>query len=242
MDAQLRAQLDEVIEALRDEGPQQAESWSPIRTPSELFDFEHGLQALLNRLQAGMVGAVLEPIHRDREFVTTCQPQARRQCGVLNAGGRDVWVLTLGGQHVHLKTPYAKLPKNATQGGRSEQQHRHGTGISPVLWRLGIVRRTTPRFLAEVNRSMADGPSGADAVEQLTSREIRLNEVPLWQHVKDCASMALWHRQRAMAHLAHATVLEPAPRAGKRVVVALAGGGLRLRSNNIGAEQTPTRK
>jgi hypothetical protein len=103
MDAQLRAQLDEVIEALRAEVHQQAESWSTIRTPSELFDFEQGLQAVLNRLQAGIVGAVLKAIHRDREFVYDCQHQARRQCGVLNAGWRDVWVLTLGGQHVHLK-------------------------------------------------------------------------------------------------------------------------------------------
>jgi hypothetical protein len=52
MDAQLRAQLDEVLEALRDELHQQAESWSTIRTPSELFDFEHGLQAVLNHLQS----------------------------------------------------------------------------------------------------------------------------------------------------------------------------------------------
>jgi DNA polymerase III epsilon subunit-like protein len=89
---------------------------------------------------------------------------------------------------------------------------------------------------------MADGPSGADAVERLTSREIRLNEVRLWQHVKDFASITLWQRQMAIAHLEHATVIEPAPLTGKRVVVALDGGRLRLRINKIGAEQAPTRK
>ena len=40
MDAQLHAKLDEVIEKLRDELHQQAEYWSTIRAPSELFDFE----------------------------------------------------------------------------------------------------------------------------------------------------------------------------------------------------------
>jgi hypothetical protein len=70
MDAQRRAQLDEVIEALRDELHQQAESWSTIRTPSELFDFEQSLQAVLNRLQAGIVGAVLEAIHREIESLS----------------------------------------------------------------------------------------------------------------------------------------------------------------------------
>jgi len=103
MDAPLHAQLDEVIEALRDEVHQQAECWSTIRTPSALFDFEQGLQAVLNKSHTGIVGAVLEAIHRDRNFVTACQNQSRLQGGVYSDGWRDVWVLTLGGQHVHLR-------------------------------------------------------------------------------------------------------------------------------------------
>ena len=128
MDVHLHAKLDDVIEALRDELHQQAESWSTIRTPSALFDFEQGLQAVLNRLQTGIVGAVLEAIHRDRDFVTACQHQSRLQCGVYSDGWRDVWVRTLGGQHVHLKTPYAKLPKERGQGRptKTTTPTRHG--------------------------------------------------------------------------------------------------------------------
>src|SRR5215475_6845992 len=131
MDAQLHAQLDEVVEALRHELHQKAPCWNQIRTPSELFDFEQGLQAVLNSLQAGIVGAVLEAIHRDRDFVTACQNQSRLQGGVYSDGWRDVWVSTLGGQHVHLKTPYAKLPKESGQGHLRKQRHQHGTGIYP---------------------------------------------------------------------------------------------------------------
>src|SRR2546428_1391240 len=108
MDVHLYTQINDVVEAFRAEVHQQAEYWSTIRTPSELFDFGQGLQAVLNSLQAGIVGTVLEAIHRDREFVTNCQHQARRQCGVLSAGWCDVRVLTLSGQHVQLKTPYAQ--------------------------------------------------------------------------------------------------------------------------------------
>src|SRR5262249_36507358 len=111
MDAHLHAKLDEVIEALRDELHQQAEYWSKIRTPAALFDFEQGLQAVLNRLQTGIVGAVLEAIHRDHDFVRACQNQSRLQRGVYSDGWHDVRVHTLGGHFVHLKTPYAKLPK-----------------------------------------------------------------------------------------------------------------------------------
>src|SRR5215471_46907 len=242
MDAQLHAKLDEVIKELRDEVHQQAEYWSTIRTPSELFDFEQGLQAVLNKLHTGIVGAVLEAIHRDRDFVTACQHQSRLQGGVYSDGWREVWVRTLGGQHVHLKTPYAKLPKEGGQGHLRKQRHHHGTGIYPVLRRLGIIGRTTPRLLAEVNRHIADGPSGAEAVGRLASREIMLTQQPMRCLVRDFASIALWQRQAEAAHLDHVTVHEPPPLAGKRVVVGLDGGRLRLKINKIGSDQTPTRK
>jgi hypothetical protein len=45
----------------------------------------------------------------------------------------------------------------------------------------------------------------------------------------------------AAANLDHVKVIEPAPLAGKRVVVGLGGGRLRLRINHRGAQQTPTR-
>jgi DNA polymerase III epsilon subunit-like protein len=242
MDAQLHAQLDEVIEALPDEVHQQAECWSTIRTPLELFDFEQGLQAVLNKLHTGIVGAVLEAIHRDRDFVTACQHQAQRQCGVHSDGWGDVWVHTLGGHPVHLKTPYATRSTASGQERLRKQRRQHGTGIYPVLRRLGIIGRTTPRLLAEVNRHIADGPSGAEAVERFASREIRLTQQPMRGLVRDFASIALWQRQVEADHLDHVTVHEPAPLAGKRVVVGLDGGRLRLRINKIGSEQTPTRK
>ena len=75
MDVHLHTKIDDVVEAFRVALHQQAEYWSTIRTPSALFDFEQGLQAVLNRLQTGIVGAVLEAIHRDRDFVTACQHQ-----------------------------------------------------------------------------------------------------------------------------------------------------------------------
>src|SRR4030095_4647588 len=219
MDVHLHTQINDVVEAFRAEVHQQAESWSTIRTPSGLYDFEQGLQAVLNRLQTGLVGAVLAAIHRDRDFVTACQNQSRRQRGVYSDGWRDVWVHTLGGQSVHLKTPYAKLPKESGQGHLQKQRHQHGTGVYPVLRRLGIIGRTTPRLLAEVNRHIADGPSGAEAVERLASREIRLTQQPMRDLVRDFASIALWQRQAEAAHLDHITVHEPPPLAGKRVVV-----------------------
>ena len=95
MDVHLHTKIDDVVEAFRVALHQQAEYWSKIRTPSELFDFKQGLQAVLNSLQAGIVGAVLEAIHRDRDFVTDCRRQARRQRGVESLGWYTAWVRTL---------------------------------------------------------------------------------------------------------------------------------------------------
>jgi len=46
----------------------------------------------------------------------------------------------------------------------------------------------------------------------------------------------------AAANLDDIQVIDPAPLAGKRVVVGLDGGRLRLKINKIGSDQTPTRK
>ena len=241
MDVYLDTKINDVVEAFRVALHQQAPCWSTIRTPAALFDFEQGLQAVLNRLQTEIVGAVLEAIHRDRDFVTACQNQSRLQGGVYSDGWHDVRVHTLGGHFVHLKTLYATLPKEPRQEQREKKPRQQGTGLYPVLRRLGIVRRTTPRLLAEVNHHLADGPSGAEAAERLASREIMLAEIPMWLLVRDFASIALWQRQAAAAHLEHVTVLAPAPLAGKRVVVGLDGGRLRLRIDKRVSEQTQTR-
>jgi DNA polymerase III epsilon subunit-like protein len=242
MDAQLHAKLDEVVEKLRNELHQKAACWSKIRTPSELFDFEQRLQMTLNTLQAGIVKAVLEAIHRDHDFVAECKRQVQRQRDNRFAGWRDIWIQTLGGQYIHLKTPYVTLPKAIPQDSMDEKRYRHGTGIYTVLRRLGIVERATPRLLAEVNRQMADGPSGAETEQRFASREISLTEQPLWLHVKNFASIALWQRQADIHHLNRHLVVEPAPLAGKRVVVGLDGGRLRLRIYKKRPDETQTRR
>jgi DNA polymerase III epsilon subunit-like protein len=241
MDVHLHTQINDVVEAFRAEVHQQAEYWSTIRTPSELFDFEQGLQAVLNSLQAGIVGAVLDAIHRDRDFVTDCRHQARRQRGVQSLGWHQAWVRTLGGKRVQLKTPYARVPTHGNQEGRSEKRFQHGTGIYPVLRRLGIVREATPRLLAEVNRQSADGPSVDEVSERFTSREIPLTRKPIWLQVRDFTSIALWQRQMALTNLDHPPSSGPTPLTGKRVVVGLDGGRLHLRLKKHGQSPAKTK-
>ena len=68
--AHLHDELDKVVEELRAELREKAIQWSKARTPSTLFDLEQELQISLNTLQANIVRAILEEIHRDRAFVS----------------------------------------------------------------------------------------------------------------------------------------------------------------------------
>jgi hypothetical protein len=84
---------------------------------------------------------------------------------------------------------------------------------------------------------MADGPSGAEAVERLASREIIIDERPMWYYVRDFACIALWQRQIAASNSNKVEVIEPVPLAGKQVVVGIDGGRLRVRVNKAMRDQ-----
>ena len=95
--------------------------------------------------------------------------------------------------------------------------------------------------MAEAARQFADGPSLAEASERLTNREINHNETSLFRYAQHFTTITLWQRQQAVSNLDEVKTVEPAPLAGKRVVVGLDGGRLRIRVNKRTCDQTKTR-
>jgi hypothetical protein len=156
--------------------------WATAQSPADFFDFEQELQTTLNSVQSSVVRGVLESIHRNTAFVTACKTQALHDLDMRNSGTREVTVRTLSGNQIRIQTPYVGLISKPDQHPADGKRRREGSGRYPVLRRLGITRRATPRFLAEIIRQMADGPSGAEAVERLASREILIDERPMWAH------------------------------------------------------------
>ncbi len=231
-------EIDNVVEGLKNELYQKAEIWSQTRSPSELFDVEQALQGILNSFQTKFVGALLKEIHRDHDFVVACQKQAVDQSGVYGDGWRPVSIRTLGGKQTRIRTPYSKPPKHIPQHMLRKEQE--GFGMYPVLRRLGIVLRRTPRLLAEASRQITDGPSGIDAEERLTNREILYGQVSMWLCVRDFSSIALWQREKNLSNLKCIQMMTPAPLLGKRVVISLDGGRLRIRVNKQRHDQTDT--
>ncbi len=242
MDTELYAKIDEIVEEMRTELYQKASYWGKARTPSEFFDFEQKLQTTLNTLQAKIVGVILEEIHQDMDFVIECRKQALYQ---RKAYTKKKWcpisIRTLSGEQVRIRTPYALVRKEPDSEQRKEERQQEGAGIYPVLRRLGIVKRVTPRLLAEANRQFADGPSGVEAEDRLANREIALTQKIMRRSIRDFTSIALLQRQMTANNLDQVNPVESIPLAGKRVVVGIDGGRLRIRINKKTHSQTKTR-
>jgi hypothetical protein len=195
----------------------------------------------LNLLQAKLVGAVLEEIHRDIDFVTECREQVIRQCGARSQGKKETPVRTLGGKQTQIRTPRAWFPKKSDPKCKEKRRDQGEGSIYPVLRRLGIVRGTTPRLLAELSRQMTDGPSILEVKERLANREIVTSRRLIELRTYDLASISLWKRQNDLNDLNQTEAVEPAPLAGKRVVIGLDGGRLRIRTNKVKDDDTETK-
>ena len=233
-----RIDLDAIIAELRDILHKEAQNWCQIRNPSELFDMEQNLQGTLNEFQTKLLENILKEIHRDTNFVKTCKKQALQQSRMWSHGSRSVLVRTLGGYQTKIKTPYSTIRKSENTNYKLYGGH----GVYPVLRKLGIVGKTTPRLLSDTNRQIADGPSGVDAEERLMSREIICTRKLMWRHVRDFSSIALWQRQQQLNNLKCVKVMNPSPLAGKRVVVGLDGGRIRIRIHKRRGNCVPTRE
>lgn len=231
---QLDLRIDEITEKFKTELLKNAAKWAQARTPSDLFDFEQQLQVSMNILHTNILGGILEEIHRDKEFVARCECDAQVGHKLPHKGLRTVSVRSLNGRKTKIRTPYLSHPEASRTSKRGEPRE----GVYPVLRRLGVIRGSTPRFLAEINRQMADGPSTAEALERLASREIHFSKKKMQNTLRDFGSIALWQREVAMRGLAKIKPPEKGRLHGKRVVLGLDGGRIRIRVNRIQDDQT----
>lgn len=232
MNALLCSKINKAVDDLKIELLKNVPLWSDIRTPSELFDLEQELQKTLNFFQTKLIGAVFDAIHQDKAFVRKCQRQALSvDSSHKNRGGWvDVSIQTLGGQKYKIRTPYLPPRKKKDSGSREEKLIKEGSGIFPVLRKLGIVGRATPRLIAETSRQLADGPSTVEAKERLINREIIYSQEPIWRHTRDFTSIALYQRQEALKSINQTIkISQKSSFEGKIVVIGLDGGRLRIR-------------
>ena len=203
------------------------------------------LQDLETRLMREVARAVVAPairevllaVHRDERFVLACLDQARLERGITPHSKKKVTVRLLSGETIELTTTYATIVRER-RPGRRRGVGRHGPdgrGSYPVLAQLGVVERASPALESEVAWSSAALGSFAEAQEALAHRGVDL-------HVN---AVRLLTNRFADAGLLDREIDAPAapgegPLAGKRVVIAIDGGRLRIRVEKRGRKRKET--
>jgi hypothetical protein len=179
---------------------------------------------------APVLAAVLKAVHEDSGFVWACIEKARALRGLRPAGKSSVEVRLLCGETVTVNTPYALQPPPKRPGPkrRPGRSGVGGLGCSPVLAQLGIVDNATSAVRSEVAWASAALGSFTDAQEALARRGLDLHVNTIRLLAQRVADVGLVDRQDVAAQAPNE------PLAGKRVVVAIDGGRLRLRQNKRG--------
>ena len=147
-----------------------------------------------------------------------------------SVGRRPTTVRLLGGRQVQLKTSY-RLPVRMPRPGRRRgigRRGKAGAGQYPHLCQLGSLCGATPAALSEVARQAAESSSYEVARQNLLRRGLDLDEKTVVRLTQGLGRLSLRLREVQMtAELPGAQALLPL--CGKRVVVSVDGGRLRVR-------------
>lgn len=146
-----------------------------------------------------------------------------------SVGQRTTPVLLCGGRQISLRTTY-RLPIPTPRPGRrkgSGRRGKAGAGDYPRLRELGILCGATPAAFSEVARQAAESSSYEQAREALSRRGLQLDEKTVVRLTAGLGTLSLQLRAAQLAQAPPAAV--PGPLSGKRVVVAVDGGRLRVR-------------
>jgi hypothetical protein len=158
-----------------------------------------------------------------------CEPAAPRG-GTRSLGKRKTRFRLLGGREVAVRVQY-RMPRRQDHRGRRRgvgRRGKAGQGIYPALARLGIADGVTPALASEVAWHATEAASMDVAQQALLRRGIDLDTKTIRRVTYCFARRALWLRDERT----RACGVEPTtgPLAGKRVVVSVDGGRLRVRS------------
>jgi hypothetical protein len=188
-------------------------------TPAELIERERGAKARTDRIQA--LGAALElqraladpALHAEERKLAKASPRKMKDFGY-----RPVTVQFLGGVEVELMARYWCRREAASNQGK-------GSYFGLVL--LGVCDRCSPALASEVAQLAAAMSSFEDA-------QARLRQMGVEMSIQRIANVAYHFAQRARSRQLVEGMGIEGSLAGKRVVISVDGGRLRIRKNKRG--------
>lgn len=203
--------------------------------PTTADAFQELEQRLTSVAQATIVAptvhAVLVALHRSEHFVLACLDQARAARGITPHSKQEVKVRLLCGATIAVRSTYSTVVREK-RPGRRRGVGRHGPegrGSYPVLAQLGIVEHASPALHSDVARTSAAVGSFAEAQDMLAQRGVPL-------HVNAVRLLAQRFADAGIVDRDEEIIPAPGtgPLAGKRVVIAIDGGRLRVRQEKQG--------
>jgi hypothetical protein len=215
---------EEVLEELRAAAEQ--------RGPESFLALEEALMRHFLAASSHVAAGVLGYCHRDAGWVAGTVHEARASASrpTRSRGWRRTPVHFLGGVRLWIETPYVMDDLRGRPGPTRASGRRgaSGSGCYPVLEALGIAHCATPALRSEVARQTVRGSSFEEARQALAERGIELDKKSVRDIALDVGASALEQRQARLDAAREGQVFSD-EFAGKRIVVSVDGGRLRLR-------------
>lgn len=230
--ATYREELGEALAAMR-----KADS------PQGFVEAERALHQLTKKFAATMTESVLQKMSDDK----TCRKKAAervkdkaatRGIKMRSERRRETDIRTLGGAMIRVTTPY--MTARPQGGGTRDKRGSQGTGVYPVLDMLGIQSRSTPALRLHVALAVAESSSTTAAREVLSSEGTDIDHKAALRLTYDVTEDALRARERAIKETTEGN--DEGEFIGKRVVVSVDGGRLRVRRRTQGRPRKGGRK
>lgn len=193
---------------------------------------EEKIVQLMGLVASHVVAGLVAFLHHHGSWLENAKTSAREseQRPSRSCGSRSTPIRFLGGACLTISVPYMIEELRGRPGKRRGVGRRRpeGGGSYPTLTALGISHRATPALQSEAAKQSVRCASFTDATQALGERGIELNEKTVRTLSLHVGSMALKERAARIraAREGHRISNEYA---GKRIVVSLDGGRIRLR-------------
>jgi hypothetical protein len=216
------ARITEIARELQETKQELARRVAATVTPGnarELIVRERDTKALTDRIQALVTALELQralgspTVHDQERKLAKCSPKKMKDFGY-----RPVRVGFLGGQEIELMARY---------WCRSQAAIEKGKGCYFGLVLLGVCDRCTPQLASEVAQLTAALSSFEDA-------QARLRQMGVEMSIRRIATVSYRFSQRARQQQELAGMGIDGSLAGKRVVISMDGGRLRIRRTKRG--------